>query len=93
MPRLSLLVLLLSPALLQAQRGCPCPDSVSLFLQLDEPFRSRKLDGTPWDVFPEGTFPDIGVKRFPSHQNPEVIPSRPLQSAHKTGEEDIHENF
>jgi hypothetical protein len=53
MPRLSLLVLLLSPALLHAQRGCPCPDSASLFLQLDP---------TPWDVWPEATSLGTGMK-------------------------------
>jgi hypothetical protein len=69
MPRLSLLVLLLSPALLKAQRGCPCPDSVSLFLQLDESYRARKFEGGPWDVWPEGTFPDIRIKLKPSTKN------------------------
>jgi hypothetical protein len=66
---LPLLLLLAGPALLQAQRGCPCPDSVSLFLQLDESYRARKLEGGPWDVWPEGTFPDIRIKLKPSTKN------------------------
>jgi len=65
----SFLLLLLSPATLLAQQGCPCPDSVSLFLELDEPFKSRKLDGTPWDVWPEGSFPDIRIMLKPSSKD------------------------
>lgn len=67
---LTLLLVLTSPAALHAQRGCPCPDSVALFLQLDEPFRSRKLStGAPWDVWPDGNYPDIQIKLKPSSKN------------------------
>jgi hypothetical protein len=67
---LILLFVLTGPAALHAQRGCPCPDSVTLFLQLDEPFRSRKLStGTPWDVWPDGSYPDIQIKLKPSSKN------------------------
>ena len=67
---LPLLLFLTSPAALHAQRGCPCPDSVALFLQLDEPFRSRKLStGSPWDVWPDGNYPDIQIKLKPSSKN------------------------
>ena len=67
---LPLLLFLTSPAALHAQRGCPCPDSVALVLQLDEPFRSRKLStGSPWDVWPDGNYPDIQIKLKPSSKN------------------------
>lgn len=67
--------------------------TLPLFLLLAGPALLHAQRGCPWDVRPEESFPGVDGKHFPSHQDPEPIPSRQLQNAKKTGEENIHENL
>jgi hypothetical protein len=70
MKRISVTVcyFLLSSFSLSGQQSCPCAEEVDLFFVLEPPFNRLKPSGGTWDVWPDGTYPDVRLILKPSSQ-------------------------